>query len=127
MNGRRVVLANGRRRAPSDRGAATVLALSVVAVVLSLTVAGLVLVSVVVASHRARLAADLGSLAGAAAIQDGLAPVPACAEAERVARTNGATPRGCSVVGEDLDLRVVVPATLWPQPASARARAGPQD
>lgn len=100
--------------------------LSVVMVVTALTVAALVLVSAVIASHRARLAADLGSLAGATAIQDGLPPGAACAQAERVARVNGAAPRSCSVDGENLDLRVVVPAALWPQPASARARAGPE-
>lgn len=102
------------------------LVLSLVGVVLAVTVAALVLVSVVVASHRARLAADLGSLAGASAIQDGLPPGRACGEAQRVARLNGAAPQGCSVEGEDLDLVVLVRASLWPQPASARARAGPQ-
>ena len=109
-----------------DRGAATVLLLSVVAVVLALTVGGLVLVSVVVASHHARLAADLGSLAGASAIQDGLSPAQACGVAQQVVRANGAAPQGCTVTGEDLDLRVTVPPALWPEPAVARGRAGPR-
>ena len=109
-----------------DRGASTVLLLSVVAVVLALTVGGLVLVSVVVASHHARLAADLGSLAGASAIQDGLSPAQACGVAQQVAHANGAAPQGCTVTGEDLDLRVTVRAALWPEPAVARGRAGPR-
>ncbi|MEW1954441.1 Rv3654c family TadE-like protein [Terrabacter sp. NPDC080008] len=109
-----------------EGGAATVLVVSVVGLVLVLTLAGLVLASVVLASHRARLAVDLGSLAGAAAIQDGLSPASACAVAQRVSGANGAAAQGCSVSGETLDLRVAVRAALWPEPASAHGRAGPQ-
>jgi secretion/DNA translocation related TadE-like protein len=109
-----------------DRGAATVLALSVVAVVLTLATGGLVVGSVVIASHRARLAADLGSLAGAAAVQEGSDASRACGVAAQVARTNGAVTRSCSLNGADIELTVGVVASLWPEPATARSRAGPQ-
>lgn len=115
-----------RARAPVDRGAATVLVLTLVAVVLALSVGGLVIASCLVASQRARVAADLGSLAGASALQDGLPGEQACSVASRVALANGAATQACSVQGETLDLRVRVATALWPQPATARGRAGPQ-
>ncbi|KRC88213.1 hypothetical protein ASE25_15305 [Terrabacter sp. Root85] len=116
----------GPTRPQGERGAASVLALSVVAVVLVLTMGGLVVASVVVASHRARVAADLGSLAAASAMQDGADSAQACAVAHQVVRANGAATQACSSMGADVELRVTVRARLWPEPATARARAGPQ-
>jgi secretion/DNA translocation related TadE-like protein len=116
----------GPTRASAERGAATVLAVSVVAVVLVLTMAALVVASVVGASHRARVAADLGSLAGASAMQDGADPTAACVVAQEVVRANGAATQSCSSAGADVELRVTVRARLWPEPATALARAGPQ-
>src|SRR4051812_48648746 len=84
-----------------ERGAATVLVLSLVGVVLALTVGGLVVASAVVASHRARLAADLGSLAGASALQDSAPAARACAVAGQVIRANSAVLQSCSVSGAD--------------------------
>lgn len=122
----RVGIVTGRASALPDRGAASVMVLALVGVVLALTVSGLVLASVVVASQRARLAADLGSLAGASAIQDGASAAGACAVAQQVVRANGAATQGCSSVGSVVDLCVMVPAPLWPDPAVAHARAGPE-
>ena len=116
----------GRAIALRDRGAASVMVLALVGMVLALTVSGLVLASVVVASERARLAADLGSLAGASAIQDGASAAGACAAAQQVARANGAATQSCSSVDSVVDLRVMVTAALWPEPAVAHARAGPE-
>ncbi len=113
-------------RSRRDRGAATVLAVALMALVLVLTGGGLVVGSVVVASHRARLAADLGSLAGASAAQDGSSSAAACSAAGQVARANSAVIEGCSVDGLDLELTVSVDASLWPAPAIARSRAGPE-
>lgn len=113
------------RRTGRDRGAGTVLALSLVALVLTLTGGALVIGSAVVASHRARLAADLASLAGASAAQDG-ATTAACAAASQVARANGAVTQTCSVVGADVEVTVSVATSLWPAPATARSRAGPE-
>lgn len=108
-----------------DRGSMTVLSLAVVGVVLTLTVAGLVLASAVVASHRARLAADLGALAGASALQRGDGATAACARAARVATANRARVGSCAVDGATLTLSVDVVAPGWGSPAVARARAGP--
>lgn len=113
---------HGRR---ADRGSMTVLALAVVAVVLTVTVAGLVLVVAVVASHRARLAADLGALAGASALQRGDGVTAACARAAGVVIANRARVGSCSVDGANLTLSVDVAAPGWGSPAVARARAGP--
>jgi secretion/DNA translocation related TadE-like protein len=103
-----------------------VLALSVVLVVLALAAGALVVGSVVVASHRARLAADLGALAGAAAARDGSSASTTCSVASQVASANGAVTQSCSLQGADVELTVGVSASLWPQPATARARAGPE-
>ena len=108
-----------------DRGAGTVLAVSLVALVLMLSAGALAVGSAVVASHRARLAADLASLAGASAAQDG-SSTAACSAAQRVARANGAVTRSCSVDGADVEVTVSVKASLWPAPAMARSRAGPE-
>ena len=115
-----------RRRPEGERGAASVMVLSLVAVVLVLTAGGLVVASVVVASHRARVAADLGALAGASAMQDGVSAGQACSVAHQVVRANGAATQSCSSTGGDLELRVEVRAALWPEPATARSRAGPE-
>lgn len=115
-----------RARGAGERGAASVLVLSLVGVVLALTVGALVVASAVVASQRARLAADLGSLAGASAIQDGASPARACARASAVAHANGAATQTCSSAGAVVEVRVMVRAGLWPDPAVARARAGPE-
>lgn len=108
-----------------DRGAATVLALALVALVLMLTAGALAVGSAVVASHRARLAADLASLAGASAAQD-RSSAAACSAAQQVARANGAVTQSCSVDGADVEVTVLVKASLWPAPAAARSRAGPE-
>lgn len=110
----------------AESGAASVMVLSLIGVVLSLTVGALVIASVLIASQRARLAADLGSLAGAAALQDGASPSGGCAAARRVAVANGAAAQTCSSDGSVVDLSVVVSSALWPDPAVARARAGPE-
>lgn len=109
----------------SDRGAATVLVLGLVAVLLAMTVGGMVLASAVVASHRARLAADLAALAGAARLRDGAAVDRACATAHRVAGINDADLVSCVGDGLTLEVTVAVTAPVWPEPARARAKAGP--
>ncbi|MGO4596665.1 Rv3654c family TadE-like protein [Terrabacter sp. 2RAF25] len=114
------------RRGARDAGAATLLALSIVAVVLTLATGALMVGSVVIASHRARLAADLGALAGATAAQHRPDASSACAAASRVAQANGAATQTCSVDGADVELTVAVSASLWPAPATARSRAGPE-
>jgi secretion/DNA translocation related TadE-like protein len=110
---------------PGERGAATILALSIISVLLAVTVGGLALSSAVVASHQARLAADLAALAGAAELIDGAPAEAACAQASRVASVNHADLATCATEGLTVDLTVHVSAPPWTEPARARARAGP--
>lgn len=114
--------AAGRRR---DGGAATVLATSLVGLLVFAAVA-LVWVSGLVADHRtAQAAADLAALAGAEAIQQGHA---ACGAAGDIARANGASLRTCAVSGDEVRVTVTVRSAalggLRPD-VSARAHAGP--
>jgi secretion/DNA translocation related TadE-like protein len=108
-----------------ERGAATILVLAVISLLLTVTIGGLVIAGAIVASHRARLAADLSALAGAGALVDGSTSDVACARAQRVAVANQVHLTTCLVAGLTLDVTVSVPARLWPEPARARARAGP--
>ncbi len=96
----------------------------------------LVLVGVVRATHQARSAADLAVLAGAQTLARGATARAACARANAVAGSNGATLRVCSA---DEGSGVVVVEVTAPVaasaaaglgltrlgPASSRARAGP--
>lgn len=109
----------------SQRGSATVLALPLLG---ALTVAAVLLAFVggaVVTRRQVASAADLAALAGAAAIQHGLA---GCAQAAAVAARNGAELDTCTVDGSEV--RVVVRAGTAELlgrslTVSARARAGP--
>ncbi|MEO6998437.1 MAG: Rv3654c family TadE-like protein [Terracoccus sp.] len=111
-------------RSRRDRGAGTVLAVTMTWALLTVTLAALVLGSAVLASHRARLAADLAALAAASQTQTGGSTGQACAEAGRVAALNGAALSSCSVEGSDVLLVVSVDVGVTGQ-ATARSRAGP--
>lgn len=109
-----------------ERGSGTVLALALVMVLCLLTASGTVLLSAVVASHRARAAADLAALAAAGPWVEGVSLDSACARATRVAAANGATLRSCAASGESLVVAVGVRPGIGLVPAAeARARAGP--
>lgn len=100
--------------------------LAVIAVVLMVTVSGLMLASAVLASHRARAAADLAALAAAGVLIRGEPPVVACQWAARVASANHAEVRGCTAAGAEVRLSVAVPANVKGLGvATARSRAGP--
>jgi secretion/DNA translocation related TadE-like protein len=122
-----------RRTAPGvgpatldERGSATVVMLGVISAVLMLTVTGLMLGSAVLASHRARAAADLAALAGAAALMRGEPPAEACQLASRVAVANHGRVQLCAVSGAKVGLSVAVtPALAGLGVATARSLAGP--
>lgn len=79
-----------------------------------------------VARHRAQAAADLGALAAAVRLTDGMGA--ACAAADAVIAAMGATGDGCSVQGLDVVIAAAVPVSIgrWGTgQATARARAGP--
>lgn len=93
-----------------------------VAVVLFTTAAGAYLGSAVAARHRAQAAADLGALAGASWLPQGVSV--ACAQATAVARGMRVADAECAV--DDLDVVVTVEVAVpLMGAAQAAARAGP--
>lgn len=89
----------------SQRGSASILMAGIMGVVVTLSATAMVVAGYVVGHHRARAAADLAALSGAAAYAAGR---DACAEARRAARTNGAAVTRCQRVGDDIDFVVTV-------------------
>jgi secretion/DNA translocation related TadE-like protein len=115
-----------RGSATDERGSATVVMLGVIASVLILTVSGLLLASAVLASHRARAAADLAALAGATVLMQGGTEPAACGSAARVAALNHGWLEHCMASGLEVRLSVDVLAGMkGVGVASARSRAGP--
>jgi len=115
----------GRYR-PHDRGSTTLVMLGVIGAVFLLTISGLVLASAVLASHRARAAADLAALAAAGVLMRGGPGSAACATAAQVAAVNHARMQLCNSSATDVRLSVVVPAGVrGVGVATARSRAGP--
>lgn len=112
------------RRPRGDRGAASLLAVSCLGLLLLLG-AALSVVGAMVAAHRqAQAAADLAALAGATAVVGG----DPCGEAAAVAEGNGGSVTSCVVDGYDVVVEVVVPGPRWlgaPGDLTGRARAGP--
>jgi secretion/DNA translocation related TadE-like protein len=109
-----------------ERGAATLVAVSTIAVIMAVTVGIACVGSAVLARHRAQAAADLGALAAAGHLAAGIGT--ACAQASSVAEAMGASMAGCDVDGLDIVVAVDAPVGLgvWNQgPARASARAGP--
>jgi secretion/DNA translocation related TadE-like protein len=109
----------------------TVAMVAVMGVLVLVLWGGAALASAVSAAHRARAAADLGALAGAAALEAGASAGEACARAGVLVHRNGARLTGCTAAG-DGSLLVVdeSPITLrlpggGPDMAKARSRAGP--
>ena len=117
----------GRR---DERGAASVLMIGLMGVVILFGSAAIVIAGYLGAHHRARAAADLAALSGAAAYQQGDDP---CGQAYRTALGNGAVVRHCDQVGDQIGfvvtVRVAVPIRLripgLPRTAEAEAYAGP--
>ena len=114
-----------RSRARADRGAAALLVVACLGLLLVLG-AALGVVAAMVRAHRAaQSAADLAALAGAAALQRGADP---CALAAAVAADNGAVLATCVVSGADVRLTATVSGPHWlgqSADLTAEARAGP--
>ncbi len=108
-----------------ERGAASLLVVSFVALLLLIGCALGVVAAMVLAHRAAQSAADLAALAGASALQRGES---GCAAAGSVAADNGSSVGVCSVDGEDVWVSVTVPGPRWLGQTSdltAEARAGP--
>ena len=115
-----------RRPFEGERGSATVLMAAVMGVVVTLSAVAMVIAGYLAAHHRARAAADLAALSGAAAHVSG---EDDCDQARRIAKQNGARVTGCARVGDDIDFvvtvltAVTVRSTLPGLPHSAEAEA----
>lgn len=111
--------------ARGENGAATVVALAMLGV-LVLVGAALGVVAAMVHAHRqAQSAADLAALAAASAVGRG---GDACAMAARVAHANGARLDVCEVTGREILVEVTVSGPRWlgqTEDLRAQARAGP--
>ena len=115
---------NGGAR--DDRGSATLVAVAMVAVLLSVTGAGAYVGSAVVARHRAQAAADLAALAAAAGLPSGA--TAACARAAAVAHAMRVDDTRCETDGLDVVVTVRVgfaAPSVFGGTAMAAARAGP--
>ena len=115
----------GTSRGQDERGAATVLAVAFLGV-LVLVGAALGVVGAMVHAHRvAQSAADLAALAGAEAVGDG---GDACSAAAGIAAANGADLTVCEVAARDVRVQVTVVGPHWlgqEHDLVAEARAGP--
>lgn len=105
------------------------LALAVIAVLLSLGLLVTGLVQAQAATSRAQAGADLAALAGATALSSVVAPGDPCAVAGKVATANQVELTGCSIAGEDVTVQVEAQARVLglPRVAVGSARAGPAD
>jgi secretion/DNA translocation related TadE-like protein len=114
------------RRPQDERGSATVVMLGVITSVLMLTISALFLASAVLASHRARAAADLAALAAAGVLMRGEPAQGACETAAQVAALNHGRVQECIASGASVRLSVAVAAGIkGVGVATARSRAGP--
>jgi secretion/DNA translocation related TadE-like protein len=108
-----------------ESGAATLLVVTMVGVLVLLG-AALAVVTALVASHRAaQSAADLAALAGARGVASGS---DGCAVATRVAAANGAQLAACAVTGRLVEVEVRVSGPHWlgqTADLDATSRAGP--
>lgn len=108
-----------------DRGAATVWALALTMVLVSVLTVVLGVGQVALIRSQVSTAADLAALAGAARLSN------ACAVADEVAIINGARLDDCGIDGEDVLVDVSAPApplvkVIFTDRIRAKARAGPQ-
>ncbi len=115
----------GGRDRRGARGAATVVAIAFLGVLLLVGMALAVVAAMVVAHRTAQGAADLAALAGA---QEAVVGGDGCARAAVVAEANGARLVACRVSGAEVRVRVEVdgPRVLGrADDFAAEARAGP--
>ena len=113
-----------RERCRDDRGAAVVVALAMMGVLMLVAAVCAGSVVIVLAHRQAQAAADLASLAGASALQRGQDPCPAAA---MIAGRQHATLTRCVVEGSTVLVAAAVelPTALGGDRVPARARAGP--
>jgi secretion/DNA translocation related TadE-like protein len=110
----------------TEHGSGSILMVGVLCVVLMFGLAAVWVSGYLVAGHRARAAADLAALSGAAAFASG---ADSCGAARRNAESNTAVGVSCQQVGDQLDFVVTVEVEVPVQsrvaglPRSVRAKA----
>lgn len=126
-----------RCRAAEEAGSSTVLALGIIAIVLSVSIGALAVLGALRAVHVARSAADLAALAAAGSHQElaeqaeRAGPDAHCAQAARIASRQGARVTVCEIDrGGVVTVTTAVPISprlfgAGPDTAQGRARAGP--
>lgn len=114
-----------------EAGSSTVLAVGLIAALLTVTLGALAVLGTVRAAHLARSAADLSALAGAIEYQQRPDAGAACVEAGRVAARHDVVVLACEAAGGG-EVTVTVSARIplrlggvGPDHAEGRARAGP--
>lgn len=120
---------SSEQRCRSERGAASLLAVALIGVLLMLGMAANLVVAAAAAHRTAQAAADLAALAGAQVWQEQGVTHAACAAAGDVAAENEAVLTTCSVQGDDLLAVVEVegPRMFGHEfEVIGRARAGPE-
>ncbi|MGB3186092.1 MAG: Rv3654c family TadE-like protein [Ornithinimicrobium sp.] len=90
-------LAQGRRGRDAESGSATVLALGVIAVLITTLLALSLLAAAVAARQQAQLAADLSALAGAQSLRHGAGAAAVCDRVAHFVQQNNATVDACTV------------------------------
>lgn len=113
-----------------QRGAATVLLVGVLGVLMVAGAAAVMVGTAATASHRAAAAADLAALAAAVVLRDSGSASQACAAARHQAERNGAGVVSCATSdGAAVSVRCSVPTRLHgpglPHSVARAARAGP--
>ena len=114
-----------------ESGSSTVLAVGLIAVLLTVTVAALAVLGAIRAAHVARASADLAALAGAVAYQEAPEASAACVEATRIAHRHETELVTCDVdAGGVVTVTTSAPIVhrlggVGPDHAEGRARAGP--
>lgn len=111
-------------QARGEEGVAVVVGLALVAVLVLVAGVCVGTVAIVLAHRRAQVAADLSSLAAAAALQRG---GDACRAATLIAGRHDALVTGCAVEGTSVlvTTAVTLPPVLGGEQLRARSRAGP--
>ncbi|NED99130.1 Rv3654c family TadE-like protein [Phytoactinopolyspora halotolerans] len=112
----------------TERGAGSVLILTVIGALLMATTVTAIIAGGQAARRQAATAADLAAIAGAT--RAGQDPSAACAAAAAIAEANGAELSSCTLHGLEVEVQVRVPvrgvASSWLPPQARRARAGPR-
>ena len=97
----------GRRPTSADQGSATLLTVSLAAILLTVGLVGSGIAQWAVAAERLRAAADLSAIAGAQV------PARGCVRAAQLAEANQAQLVACQVDGTDVTVTVEAPAPTF--------------